>query len=183
MKCEFLFTKLLKKRVKTTPKLLQKNENALSQGVEWRTSLFIFGLSIIPSGPVVHGVTWNYLIQCKICYTSGNNAFYLLCTLMNKTWVGSIFRVCFRRPYRILKWPPYLAFFEQSLPQKHKSYVFSMIVFIYVCQNPLGTSFDSFSRIQGGRQIQNGHHFFFLSTMAYCYGRLLSFVIPNDFHY
>ena len=29
--------------------------------------------------------TWGYVIQCKICYTSGTNAFYLLYTRVNKS--------------------------------------------------------------------------------------------------
>ena len=34
-----------------------------------------------------------------------------------------------------------------------------MIIITYVSQNPLETSLNSFSKIQDGRQIQNGHHF------------------------
>ena len=34
-----------------------------------------------------------------------------------------------------------------------------MIIITNVSQNPLETFFSSFSRIQDGRQIQNGRHF------------------------
>ena len=34
-----------------------------------------------------------------------------------------------------------------------------MVIITYVSQDPLGTSFILFSRIQDGCQIQNGRHF------------------------
>ena len=34
-----------------------------------------------------------------------------------------------------------------------------MVIITYVSQNPLETSFNSFFKIQDGRQIKNGRHF------------------------
>ena len=53
-----------------------------------------------------------------------------------------------------------LSLFRTVFAKKTKhSHIFVMIIITYVSQNPLETSFNSFSRIQDVRQIQNGRHF------------------------
>ena len=113
-----------------------------------------------PISKIVHGVTSKILIQCKICYTSGTNAFHLLYTVVNKTWVASIFFECvFGGHFEFQNGCHIYPFSSCICPKTKHSHIFVMIIITYVSQNPLETSFNSFSRIQDGRQIQNGRHF------------------------
>ena len=50
-------------------------------------------------------------------------------------------------------------FWAEFVPKSYKVIYFLMIVTTYDCQNPLTTSFGSFTRIEDGRQIQNGRQF------------------------
>ena len=73
---------------------------------------------------LVGNSTWCYIIQCKICYTSGTNAFYLPNTLKHKTWVASIFFSVSSSAILSLFWPVFA-------PKVHKVMYFNG--FCYLC--------------------------------------------------
>ena len=77
----------------------------------------------------------KYLIQCKICYrpTSGTNAFYLFYTVVNKTWVASIFSSVSSAAILNFKMAAIFSlFWAVFCPKTKHSHIFVIIIITYV---------------------------------------------------
>ena len=79
------------------------------------------------------------------------------------------------------KWPPCMAVLRAVFaPKSEKWHIFLMIVITYVSQNPLR---NHLTHILESKMAAKFEMATILSKMVYCYGHLLSFVFPNNFHY
>ena len=82
--------------------------------------------------------TWCYVIQCKICYTSGTNAFYLLYTPVNKSWVASIFFECvFGGHFEFQNGAIFSLVLTSISSESTQNHISLMIFITYVCKNVL----------------------------------------------
>ena len=95
----------------------------------------------------------KFLIQCKICYICGTDAFYLLYSLVNTQ--------------RFQNDCHFLVFFVSVCPKITHRHIFVMLIIAYVRQNSLRAFLIHFLESKMAAKLKNGRHFIWNGILTY----------------